>query len=107
MGMPKVPKPETSRTFRDRIPAAADKSRRPWRGNVWIGSGRRTGHPRESLPNMQREGCSSGRAFDHWMSACAEVRELQNELMHDEEKVLAGRLDANMPALLTKDVQGG
>jgi len=41
------------------------------------------------------------------MSACAEVRERQNELMHDEEKVLAGRLDANMPALLTKDVQGG
>ena len=55
----------------------------------------------------KREGCPKGRAFDHWMSACAEVRERQNELMHDEEKVLAGRLDANMPALLTKDVQGG
>ena len=55
----------------------------------------------------KREGCPDGHAFDHWMSACAEVRERQNELMHDEEKVLAGRLDANMPALLTKNVQGG
>jgi len=55
----------------------------------------------------EREGCPDGRAFDHSMSACAEVRERQNELVHDEEKVLAGRLDANMPALLTKDVQSG
>jgi hypothetical protein len=55
----------------------------------------------------KREGCPNGRALDHWMSACAQVRERQDELMHDEEKVLAGRLDANMPALLTKDVQGG
>ena len=31
----------------------------------------------------------------------------QDELMDDEEKVLAGRPDANFPALLTKDVQGG
>ena len=41
------------------------------------------------------------------MSARIEERERQNELVHEEEKVLAGRLDANMPALLTKDVQGG
>jgi hypothetical protein len=27
--------------------------------------------------------------------------------MEDEEKVLAGKADANMPALLTKDVLGG
>jgi hypothetical protein len=27
--------------------------------------------------------------------------------MDDEEKVLAGKPDANMPALLTKDVLGG
>jgi hypothetical protein len=27
--------------------------------------------------------------------------------MEDEEKVLAGKPDANMPALLTKDVLGG
>ena len=27
--------------------------------------------------------------------------------MEDEEKILAGRADVNMPALLTKDVQGG
>jgi Protein of unknown function (DUF2934) len=53
------------------------------------------------------EGRPSGRAFDHWLLACAEERERQNERLHDEEKILAGRLDANMPALLTKDVQGG
>jgi len=28
-------------------------------------------------------------------------------LMLEEEKMLAGRLDVNMPALLTKDVPGG
>jgi hypothetical protein len=55
----------------------------------------------------KREGCPHGRALDHWMSARLEERERRDELMHDEEKVLAGRLDANMPALLTKDVQGG
>ena len=27
--------------------------------------------------------------------------------MEDEEKILAGRTDANIPALLTKDVKGG
>lgn len=30
-----------------------------------------------------------------------------DEPMGEEEKVLAGKLDANMPALLTKDVLGG
>jgi hypothetical protein len=55
----------------------------------------------------RREGCPNGRAFDHWMSARVEERERQNELIHDEEKVLASRVDANMPALLTKDVRGG
>lgn len=29
------------------------------------------------------------------------------EAMDEEEKVLAGHADANMPALLTKDVPGG
>lgn len=55
----------------------------------------------------KREGCPNGRTLDHWKLAIVEEQERQNELMHDEEKVLAGRLDANMPALLTKDVQGG
>jgi hypothetical protein len=54
-----------------------------------------------------REGRPHGRAIDHWLSACAEERERQNELLYEEEKVLAGRPDANMPALLTKDVHGG
>ena len=30
-----------------------------------------------------------------------------DERMDEEEKVLAGRTDANMPALLTQDVPGG
>lgn len=30
-----------------------------------------------------------------------------DEPMEDEEKLLAGRHDVNMPALLTKDVPGG
>jgi hypothetical protein len=35
------------------------------------------------------------------------VHEPADEFMDDEEKILAGRPDANMPALLTKDVHGG
>ncbi len=31
----------------------------------------------------------------------------QVETMDDEEKILAGRADVNMTALLTKDVRGG
>lgn len=30
-----------------------------------------------------------------------------DDRMEDEEKILAGRLDVNYPALLTKDVPGG
>ena len=29
------------------------------------------------------------------------------EQLPDEEKILAGRIDVNIPALLTKDVPGG
>ena len=53
------------------------------------------------------EGCPEGRAYDHWLLACAEQRERANELVYEEEKVLADRPDANMPALLTQDVHGG
>jgi hypothetical protein len=31
----------------------------------------------------------------------------KDDRMEDEEKILAGRHDANFPALLTKDVPGG
>ena len=58
-----------------------------------------------------REGRPEGRAQDHWLSATleefGEEPDQDAELMDDEEKVLAGRPDANMPALLTKDVRGG
>jgi hypothetical protein len=58
-----------------------------------------------------REGRPEGRAQDHWLSATGEgfgeARRQEDVFLDDEEKVLAGRPDANMPALLTKDVQGG
>jgi hypothetical protein len=41
------------------------------------------------------------------MSARAEEREHLNEQMYDEEKIMADRADANLPALLTRDVPGG
>ena len=59
----------------------------------------------------EQEGCPDGRAQDHWLAAAfeefGEERGQDDEFMEDEEKVLAGRPDANMPALLTKDVPGG
>jgi hypothetical protein len=59
----------------------------------------------------QREGRPEGRADDHWCRATverfADERVRNDEPMQDEEKILAGRSDANIPALLTKDVQGG
>jgi hypothetical protein len=46
----------------------------------------------------ESEGRPEGRALDHWLRA---------EPTGDEEKIMAGRADANVPALLTKDVPGG
>jgi hypothetical protein len=59
----------------------------------------------------EREGRPADRAEDHWRRASndalrnSEVR--VGELVEDEEKILFGRTDVNMPALLTKDVHGG
>jgi hypothetical protein len=59
----------------------------------------------------EQEGRPDGRAEDHWVRAIgegfAEPPTRADEPMEDEEKVLAGRLDVNLPALLTKDVPGG
>jgi hypothetical protein len=59
----------------------------------------------------EREGRPEGRAQVHWLSAAIEeFREngrRDDAFVDEEEKVLAGRLDANIPALLTKDVRGG
>jgi Protein of unknown function (DUF2934) len=58
----------------------------------------------------QREGCPHGRADEHWLSAKARVtarRPLHDDPTDDEEKLLAGRADVNLPALLTRDVPGG
>ncbi len=59
----------------------------------------------------EREGRPDGRAQDHWVRAIngnfIAEHGRNDEPMEDEEKVLAGRPDANIPALLTKDVLGG
>jgi Protein of unknown function (DUF2934) len=59
----------------------------------------------------ESEGRPEGRADDHWQFASIEnpggERVRDDETMDDEEKILAGRPDANIPALLTKDVRGG
>jgi hypothetical protein len=59
----------------------------------------------------EREGRPHGRAQDHWLAATIEQLGEDSgsdaEFIGEEEKVLAGRPDANIPALLTKDVRGG
>jgi hypothetical protein len=59
----------------------------------------------------EREGRPAGRTLAHWRRAvietCGDERHPDDEPLEDEEKVLAGRPDANIPALLTKDVPGG
>ena len=58
----------------------------------------------------EREGRPEGQAQDHWRRAV--IQRSREECHRDdepeeEEKVLARRPDANVPALLTKDVRGG
>jgi hypothetical protein len=59
----------------------------------------------------EREGRPDGQAEDHWQRAMIEwfgpERRDDDALVDDEEKVVAGRPNANIPALLTKDVPGG
>ena len=59
----------------------------------------------------EREGRPADRAEDHWWRATNEALHntdaQSDELVEDEEKILIGRTDVNMPALLTKDVHGG
>ncbi len=54
----------------------------------------------------EQEGRPEGQAHDHWSRAIIETMGA-DACSEDEEKVLAGRPDANMPALLTQDVPGG
>ena len=49
----------------------------------------------------ENEGRPEGRALDHWQHAAAEERFV------DEDKILVGCADANILAMLTKDVPGG
>jgi hypothetical protein len=48
----------------------------------------------------ENEGRPEGKELEHWLRA-------GGVKPGEEEKVLAGRSDANIPALLTKDVPGG
>jgi hypothetical protein len=49
----------------------------------------------------EAEGRPEGRDLDHWRMASGEMP------FAEEEKVLDGRTDANIPAMLTKEVPGG
>jgi hypothetical protein len=58
----------------------------------------------------ENEGRPDGRAEEHWTRAATDIATRvpqPDEDTDDEEKVLAGRPDANIPAMLTKDVPGG
>jgi hypothetical protein len=59
----------------------------------------------------EHEGRPDGRAHDHWYRAITEAFRSEprsdDDQMLEEEKILAGRIDVNMPALLTRDVPGG
>jgi hypothetical protein len=56
-----------------------------------------------AAPKVERKNIGG---MQPWKGFESEPR-LDEEPMEDEEKVLAGRADANIPALLTKDVHGG
>jgi DUF2934 family protein len=78
-----------------------------------VGSDRHEEHAlRERAYSIwERDGRPEGQADDHWKQAIrdrlGEQGKRDDALMEDEEKILAGRSSANMPALLTKDVPGG
>jgi hypothetical protein len=58
----------------------------------------------------EREGRPEGRALEHWLRATAERasgKSRRLKALPDEEKILEGRADVDLPALLTKDVRGG
>ncbi|HUN40007.1 MAG TPA: DUF2934 domain-containing protein [Acetobacteraceae bacterium] len=59
----------------------------------------------------EREGRPHGRALNHWLQAIRDTTRSRQTSDHDatpdEERILAGRIDVNIPALLTKDVPGG
>jgi len=59
----------------------------------------------------EREGRPHGRALNHWLQAIGDATRVRRvsdrDPTPDEERILAGRIDVNMPALLTKDVPGG
>ena len=54
----------------------------------------------------EREGRPEGRAHDHWLAASVEERECQDELMDDEEKVLAGRPGRQFPRIADQGCAG-
>lgn len=56
----------------------------------------------------ERDGRPDGQADEHWRQAIIHLWGAEiDTAMEDEEKVMAGRPSANIPAMLTKDVPGG
>ena len=63
----------------------------------------------ETSPGGSVSALDSGRDEDQASPPAAALRQEAPAArpLEEEDKVLAGRADANMPALLTKDVKGG
>lgn len=79
---------------------------------------RETAVRRRAYAIWEQEGRPEGQAWDHWLRAKNEANgddagdlpwpaRDDDPLLDEAEKILAGRTDVNMPALLTRDVQGG
>jgi hypothetical protein len=63
--------------------------------------------PRLAPHREKKMSDSAGKKDDAIPEKAKLVQEKDDDKMEDEEKILAGRDDVNIPALLTKDVPGG
>jgi hypothetical protein len=54
----------------------------------------------------ESEGRPEGKALDHWDRAVVQIAGSDDDLLDEQEKIMAD-LPANLPALLTKDARGG
>jgi hypothetical protein len=54
----------------------------------------------------EQEGRPEGRAIEHWLRAMVKIEGSNDELLDEQEKIMAN-LPADLPAVLTKDAHGG
>ena len=54
----------------------------------------------------EHEGRPQGRALEHWLRAMAKIEGSSDELLDEQEKIMAN-MPADLPAVLTKDARGG